>query len=133
MIVIDTNVWVSFYNENDYNHPQAFKELKQVFNDYKTIILPEPIISETYTVLLYKCGREKANYFLRFALNNNQLKLLFVNADLFRSTCDIININNKKLSFIDLTLVIISRKFQCKLLSYDKDLLKFIQNPNLNC
>jgi len=123
-IIFDSNVWVAFLNEDDPNHPEAVK----IFGTHesKIICLPEYVALETATVIMLKKDKKTADLFLEMALDNENIQVLYSSKDIFLDTIQFFyRTKNKKLSFVDHSLLYFSDKYE--VVTFDKDLLKLIE------
>lgn len=122
MTILDSNVWIAFFHENDNQHKKAEKIIKELNTK---IVIPEYIITEIASVLCFKAGKKIAITFLKSILDNDDVEVLLSNKLIFNNTVDnFINDNNDKLSFIDTTLLCLSKKY--KIITFDKNLQKII-------
>ncbi len=122
MVIIDSSVWVAFFNENDSQHNKA----KKVFNELKTkVILPEYIFMEVATILLIKAGKKIAVKFMEISQDNFDIEIYLSDEELFLNTAKLFkNSQKSKLSFVDVSLLFLSAS--CKIITFDKNLQKAI-------
>jgi predicted nucleic acid-binding protein len=120
-IIIDSSVWVSFFNELDSQHDQALLLRNEIS---KSKILPDFILQETGTVLKNKLGVEVAKNFIDLFIGNNAVSLVsfFEFQDSFSQ--EFSKNENEKLSYIDSSLLWLARNRNYKIITLDKDLLK---------
>lgn len=123
MIIFDSNVWVAFFNKED---SQNKKALEIVIKEKDNIAITEYIILEVSSILALKAGKNIADKFLEFILNNNNIKVLLSSNDFFYNTVEnFIKTESKKLSFVDISLLYLSNT--CQIITFDKDLAKIIK------
>lgn len=123
MIIFDSNVWIAFFNKED---SQNKKALKIVIREKDNIAITEYIILEVASVVAIKAGKNLADKFLEFILNNNNIKVLLSSNDFFYNTVEnFIKTESKKLSFVDISLLYLSNTY--KIITFDKDLAKLIK------
>ena len=129
MIILDSNIWIAYLNLNDINHSKAEKIFEKINN--QTITITEYIIIEVSTILLYKNSKKSANLFLKYIFDNQNIEILNSNFDLFlKFKKFFIKSKNKKLSFVDSSLLCLSSKnFQIK--TFDQALRKAILKSKL--
>ncbi len=122
MVIIDSSVWVAFFNKNDSQHDKA----KKIFNGLKLkVILPEYVFIEVSTILLMKAGKKIAEKFIEIAQDNSDVEIYLSNGDLFLDTVRLFkNSAQKKLSFVDISLLFLSESY--KIITFDKNLQKAI-------
>lgn len=123
MIIFDSNVWIAFFNKED---SQNKKALEIVIREKDNIAITEYIILEVASVVAIKAGKNLADKFLEFILNNNNIKVLLSSNDFFYNTVEnFIKTESKKLSFVDISLLYLSNTY--KIITFDKDLAKLIK------
>lgn len=123
MIVLDSNVWIAFFNPDDSNHQKARKVFSTV---QENIGIPEYVLLEVATILAQKIGKDIANQFMQMAMANEDAEILFSSKEFLESVADFyVSQKNEKLSFVDYSLLYISS--QTKIITFDRILEKEIQ------
>ncbi|MEK9154153.1 MAG: PIN domain-containing protein [Patescibacteria group bacterium] len=126
MMILDSSVWVAFYNEADSQHAKAIR-LSASFSD---IALPEYILLETSTLLRSKAGDEIAERFLKYSLENAEVSVLYSSRELLHETALLFRrMKNTKLSFVDVALLHLSRTHE--VITFDTALEKAIRRQKL--
>ena len=125
MTILDSNVWIAYFNKNDSLHEKAVK----IFSTVKNIAITEYIVAETATVILNKADRKTANKFLEIILDNSDITILHSDKRFFEETArTFTEIISGKLSFIDISLLFLSKKY--KIITFDEKLEKIIKKSN---
>ncbi len=125
MKILDSNVWISFFNKNDINHKKASKILALLFKG--EIYLTDYIILEVSTILLQKASKDIANSFVEFVQDAININIIYSQELLFDKYLEFFKNNNYlKLSFVDQSLVFLSKDFE--IITFDKELLKVLKN-----
>lgn len=120
MLVLDSCIWIAFWNTTDSQHEKAVDLFSS--ND-EEVLLPEYILVEVLNVLLLKANKKAADLWLKKILNSEWVRILPSTPNLLKENLDYFLKNkHSKLSFIDQSLVILSRKYQ--VLTFDKELAK---------
>jgi predicted nucleic acid-binding protein len=121
-IILDTNVWVSFFNEEDGQHKEAVK----IVSSYPQTVIPDFVLQETLTVLKIKSSLELALGFYDLVKNNSLVDIenIDIHNDIFYIS--FLNANNKNLSFIDSSLLVLNNSRRYKIITFDKDLKKLL-------
>ncbi len=130
MTIFDSSVWVALFNEKDSQHEKA-KNLMVSMNENSRdlVVLPEHIVAETASVLLLKSGKETAEAFLEATVDNFRSKILLSDPEFFWGTFSLFREKeNKKLSFIDASLLFLSSKYE--VVSFDKEFEKAIRKKS---
>ncbi|MEA2088910.1 MAG: PIN domain-containing protein [Patescibacteria group bacterium] len=124
MIILDSNIWISFLDKNDNQHKKAVKIMEKIDCD---IVVPEYVIIEVCTVLLKKTNKKIADGFIEIAFNNQNTKVLFFDEYFFNIFVNNFkSIQNKNLSFIDIALLYLSETYD--VITFDKNLEKAMKN-----
>ena len=122
MTILDSNIWIAFFHKNDNQHKKAEKIIKELNTK---IIIPEYIITEIASILCFKADKKIAVIFLNSVLDNDDIEILLSNEIIFNNTVNnFIDDSGNKLSFIDTTLLCLSKKY--KIITFDKNLQKAI-------
>ena len=120
MIILDSNVWVAFFNKSDSQHQKAKKNLKEITGK---VTATEYVILEVCSVLLVRAGKQVANKFLEIVFDNDDIEILLSDGGFFEKVINLFQENNnKKLSFVDVSLLCLSKSHQ--IITFDKELLK---------
>ena len=102
--VIDSNIFVAFYYQDDESHKQALEILKDL--DDKLLIVHPYVIQETATVLAYKLGQAAAVQFLSDVKTAENILIPAVNVkEDIQSFIEV----GKKLSFTDTALIALAQ------------------------
>lgn len=120
--VFDTNVWVATMNSADSLHEQAVQELERVA---RPVILPEYVLVETCSVLALRAGKNVADKFVHYALDNAEIELMYSSEAMTRkSAAFFLSHPHRGLSFVDVFLLLLSQSYD--VITYDKQLQKSI-------
>jgi predicted nucleic acid-binding protein len=121
--VIDSNVFISLYNEGDVRHADAVAVFEEIENN---IFVVHPyVIQETATVLAYKLGLSVANEFLEDISGVFHITIPLVDVihdiETFKRL-------RKKISFTDAVLIDLAKRMDAHLVTFDKDMLSLYRN-----
>jgi predicted nucleic acid-binding protein len=116
MIILDSNIWVAFFNFED----SQYKSAKDVMSQISTsLLVPEYVVIETCTVLTQKTNKSSTNKFLDFIFSNSDIEILYSGMDFFQNVLALYRkFNNEQLSFIDIALLYLSN--QHEIVTFDK-------------
>lgn len=118
--ILDSNIFIALYFKSDTLHQDAI-ELMKSLNDCE-IFVPYCVIQEVTTILTYRLGKKTADNFIDDISNANNCFLIdnniYEEMIFFRKT-------NKKLSFTDLSLIFLAKKYKASLITFDKQLRNF--------
>ena len=81
MILLDSNIWIAFFNFDDSQHKNAKKVMLRVSKEFA---VSEYVIIEVCTVLTQKVNKQAANKFLDFIFRNTDIQILYSGVDFFR-------------------------------------------------
>jgi len=118
MKILDSNIWIAFFNEKDSQHDKAQKIIREVKSP---VAVTEYVVIETCNILLAKARKEDADFFINFTLDNEDVVLLLSNGNLFFETVSSFQkITKRSLSFVDISLLCLSRNYE--IVTFDKKL-----------
>ena len=116
-VIYDSNVWIASMITQDSLHQKAISLISE--NTLPTLI-SQDVIAEIITVLkrLKKLGQAKT--FVDMIYANKEIEILTSTA-YYQDTIDcFLSSNDTKLSFVDMSLVVLSQKYQIE--TFDKAL-----------
>ena len=123
MIVLDSSVWVAFFDKDDSFHHRATQIVSSL---QERIALPEYVLLEVTTVLSQKAGKSLANVFLRKITTNQDVQVLSSSQQFLDAVIHLyLSKTNGKLSFVDYALLYLSSK--TRVVTFDKDLKKELE------
>lgn len=94
---------------------EIFKEIQG-----NKIILPYCVVQEVCSIFSYHFWKQKADNFIKFILNTENIEL--INNDVLDEINFYLQFKDK-ISFTDLSLLLISQKYSAILITFDKQLL----------
>jgi len=118
-IVIDTNIFYAVLNDKDSLHIQASKLLEKMSEHI--LIVPYSVISETSTLLTYRQWKKKADDFVSSLRNT---KNIFIVSNSMDDEINLFLEVETKISFTDISLIAVSKKYNAELATFDKQLLQ---------
>jgi len=123
-ILIDTDVWVGFFVQDDRHHKAATKLLSGIRKRRDQIFITEAIVGETITVLSHKKGQDAARKFLKMARNPDKNNLINVpiNGKLYTQALDVFEKHDEKgTSYVDCSNVAVIRSLDLdQVCAFDK-------------
>jgi predicted nucleic acid-binding protein len=122
MIVVDSSVWVALFNAKDKHHERANKELSEVIKSNEKIIVSDFVVLEVTTVLLERVGRAASARFLDFVFKDRHASLAFTGNEIFYLVVKAFPKIRRKLSFVDISLILLAKGIRARLMTYDKEL-----------
>ena len=117
MYLIDSSVWVALFLEFDSNHKKAEEIISKLEGK---IYLPYNVIVEVTSVLTYKHSKKQANNFLNYIEDNEDI-VLFENE--LKPEMEFFKKVDKKVSFVDISLVFLSKKLDLNLITFDSQMI----------
>jgi len=123
MIFIDTNVIISYVNEDDSKHSEAKLLLKNIIEgDFGEYIISDYIFDETVTICELRVNKDESIRLGNFLFEN--LNIIKITDKLFSDSWKIFKENNK-LSFTDCSNIAIMKAFGIKkIATFDKSFNK---------
>ena len=119
MIVADTSFLVPLFKKDDAHSVKAAETLISL-ND--RMLVPDTVLFETLTVLNGKCGFAMAKEAHGKLAENPQISVVNLEAGEREAALGVFLSNAGKISTVDASVIYLSRKKGCKILSYDDDL-----------
>jgi len=124
LTIFDSNIWIGYFDELDSNHKKAEKLMASLIASEQSIVISEYILLEIATVLKRKVGQERATEIISFLLQIDSVKIL-PSSQFFQATLEeFLALNEKHLSFVDVSLVVLSADFRIE--TFDTKLAKAI-------
>ncbi|MBN1170275.1 type II toxin-antitoxin system VapC family toxin [Candidatus Micrarchaeota archaeon] len=123
-MIVDSSFLISFYSKKDANHEEAVKQMKE-HEDF--LLIPDYVVGETATVLLYKNSLRNSNLFLEIMENTKNIKILYTSPSDFKGVFDVFKNQKKQLNFVDACIVYHARKLRLGVLTFDKNIQKEIK------
>lgn len=123
MIILDSNIWIALYHEEDSQHAKAQTLIQKI---REPVGIPEYILIEVCTVLTNRLHKSVADLFLDRIQKSENTVILPIEQKLFYELCHFFRTHNfPKLSFIDSCLVYFSQFHTIH--TFDKKLASAIQ------
>ena len=123
-IIIDSSVWIAFFLENDSLHTKALKLEKEILN---TKYIPDFVYFEVCTVLRKKGGLVCCTSFIEHIEKSQDIEVVSFISDVTSFSTFFLQKAYEKLSFVDSTLLYLYKKDGCTILTFDKEILKFLK------
>jgi len=124
MILVDSSVWVGAFNENDTHHKRALTDLEEIKQLGEDIIITDYVVVEVSNILLSRVGKKVSERFISAMRESNEVTVMFTGESSFFLTADAFAKNQKALSFVDVSLIVLVKGLGAKLLTYDEELRK---------
>jgi len=126
MIFIDSNIFISYYNEDDENHRLALNVIKDIEkNKYGATFISDYVFDEVMTVGLMRIKDKEKIIKLGSAILRSNIRILKVNKDIFKRTWQMFRGSTLKMSFTDFTNLVFMERFDIGYLAtFDKDFKK---------
>lgn len=122
-VILDSNVWISYFNQTDTNHKKAVLILAQQTENQ--IILTEYILLEISTILKRQLGYLKAQKIITALLQTENIDLI-LSDQFFEKTLKVfLGQKDQHLSFVDVSLSVLSADFLVE--TFDKKLKQSIK------
>ncbi len=107
MTILDSNVWIALFHNQDSQHAKAEKIF---FSLTQKILIPEYVILEVSSVLLLKSNKEIADAFLERVIDSEDVEVALSNELFFLDVVKTFQSYPKHdLSFIDCALLLLSQ------------------------
>lgn len=120
MVILDSSVIIAYFRENEIDHTRAEK----IFDKYKTLFIPNFVLSEVLTILKMKEGFEAAANAIEFLINSDDIEIIYIDEDMFDASIGYFVSNKNSLSFVDTLLLKLANSEKVPFLTFDRELGK---------
>jgi len=121
-VILDSSVWIGYFDEIDSNHKKAVKLVTAVTTD--TVVLTEYLLLEVASVLKRKIGQRRTANIIEVMLQLENVKVL-ESVYFFQQTLQQFLLwDEKYVSFVDMSLAVLSKDFE--VVTLDKKLAKVL-------
>lgn len=120
MILIDTNVIVAFFRESELDHNRA----REVLAPLEEFAISDYVLGEVLTVLQLREGKAMAQTALEYLTQTKTILLARLSQEELEMSMDFFSKQDEGLSFVDGSLLILSRERDYSLLTFDKALIE---------
>ena len=121
MILLDSCILIAYFRENEVKHSAAV----EIINNNDEIILSDYVLSEIYTVLMIREDLDIAKKAINWIISCPKINIIKIKENEIKNILLFIDNNKAKLSFVDISLLVISKNRWYKLISYDTELIKY--------
>jgi len=118
MTLADSNVFIAYFRLNEAIHKKA----RKLISSLDEIIINDYVLSEIYTVLMLRESYDIAHQALMWITRNPKIRIERLTNKEIKSIVSFIEKNTTKLSFVDISLLVMSKNRNYQLLSFDRDL-----------
>jgi len=123
MIIVDSNIWVAFFDTDDSTHKRATVIFEDLDNSNE-LAMTEYVFVEVCTILKNKKKFTIVKDFINF-INEYNIEIMLLGGLLYRFTDTFTSSARNKLSFVDSSLLYLSQNHT--VLTFDKALLAQIR------
>jgi len=120
MLLLDSNIFIAYFRQEEEKHAEA----QQIIHQAPQIIINDYVLSEIYTVLMLRESYEIAKKVLSWIASNPKIVIQRLTNEEIQSTVAFIQKQKTLLSFVDITLIIMSRERNYELATFDVALKK---------
>lgn len=116
---MDTSMFIALNNANDPYHKEALELAKSL--EHYQFALSDAVVTETYTLLRYKLGFQRARAFLASVLENDTFTILNASRAARMETLHLLEkYNDQKISYCDALSVALMNEHKIQsILSFD--------------
>ena len=127
MILFDSNVWIALFNGEDTLHSKAEGYFAKVIEKNEDILITDYIILEVSSVLQRRLGHEESKNFLEYVLSTKGIMQINVDEITFLQIVDLFKKGNHKLSFVDISIVLLKKSMNLGVFTFDDGLSKALK------
>lgn len=127
MIFCDTSFLFAYFSREDAHHEQAVKIAKNL--PKRGVFMPSTVFQELMTLLTYKVSSKAAINLSKLLLSpDSPIELMRVDEAYFEEIMNAFEQNSPHdFSFVDMSLILLSKKMEAKIYSFDADLNKALE------
>ncbi len=104
MVIVDSNIWIAFFNLEDSTHKKSFEILSKYDKSRNKVAVTDMIVAEVCTVLKNKKKFSEAVKFLNF-IDNHDVFIVKSKSYFKGTTEEFRHSGSNRLSFVDLSLL----------------------------
>jgi|SRR5271163_2856780 len=116
-VLADSGPLFAIADENDGLHDRALREFELLAHDRREILVPYPILMETFTLVLFRLGRKSASDWL-----SQVLSAAFINPtpeDYRRAATQVLALHDQSVTLVDATVAIMACRLGLQVWTYD--------------
>lgn len=116
-VLADSGPLFAIADEGDGHHERALREFELLARDRREILVPYPILLETYTLALYRLGRKSASDWL-----SQILSAAFMNPtpeDYRRAEAHVLALHDQSVTLVDATVAAVANRLGLPVWTYD--------------
>ncbi len=125
--VVDSNVFIAFYNQNDTQHIDALRLMGELQS--ATLVVHPYVLQEVSTVLTYRFGFETAKKFLSDIATAENVIIPPINV---RSEIERFHLLGKNMSFADVAIINLAEQMAIRLLTFDRQILSVLKGRKIS-
>jgi predicted nucleic acid-binding protein len=117
-VLADTGPLYAAADPDDQYHERAQRELKRLNRDRRSVVVAYPILLESYTLVLYRLGKEVASTWL----GETMAGASFVNpaAEDYRAASDkVLGFKDQLITLFDATVAVLAQRTGLQVWTYD--------------
>lgn len=116
-VLADSGPLFAIADESDEHHQRALREFQLLVRDRREILIPYPILLETFTLTLFRIGRKGASDWLSQILSG-----AFINPtpeDYRWAVTQVLALSDQSLTLVDATVAAIAGRLGLQVWTYD--------------
>ena len=116
-VVADTGPLFAIADESDERHDRALEEFESLVRDRRQVLVPYPILLETYTLILFRLGRRGASDWL-----SQILSATFISPapeDYRRAATQVLALSDRSVTLVDATVAAVASRLGLQVWTYD--------------
>ncbi|MFA5855515.1 MAG: PIN domain-containing protein [Candidatus Gracilibacteria bacterium] len=127
MVILDTSFLFAFFNETDEHHAEAVRLTPSLEGDL--IYFPFLVFQELMTLIMSRYSSSEAVRISEILLDGEFPAQIFkVDIDYLKESVALFReLGQHKLSFVDVSLIVLAREFSAKVITFDRGLKTALQ------
>ena len=119
-MIADTSYLFSLFNEDDDLNPSALEIFGGLAKE--TILVPDRVLEELFTITAYKLGTDAAGVYLRKITSNSRFAVYYFDKEERDAVLRLAESRKVRMSFVDYLVLYLAQKTGEKLLCFDRQL-----------
>lgn len=128
-VLVDSNVWVGLYHNQDSLHQRAQLAFEQLQNNHTQVIVTTFIIQEVFNIISLRSSQEHALAFYHLITHHSLIDSISIEDKMIAQTIRMVTRRNwrKPLGLVDYSILWLSQEFDFEVISFDEQLMKIYQ------
>lgn len=124
-MIVDSSFIFALFVQDDVHHLEAMSTVKKL--EGNTLIIPDRVLEETFTLLVYRKGISFALEVINRFKQNKEIIIYTIDNNEKEDIDILITQLMKKISYVDYLIIYLCLEKNKKVISYDQEILSFVK------